>query len=134
MMLDFGPTDFGLLNLKETRMSQQEIKSFEDFWPYYVTEHSQPATRALHAAGTTVATTCAVALLATGRWRLLPLALIPGYAAAWAGHFLIEHNRPATFKYPLWSFIADYKMLAMMLAGKMEDEVEQSKARMKAEG
>jgi hypothetical protein len=115
-------------------MSRREIKSFEDFWPFYVAEHSQPATRALHAAGTTVATACAVALLATGRWKWLPLALIPGYAAAWAGHFLVEHNRPATFKYPLWSFIADYKMFAMMLAGKMQHEVEQSRAGRKAEG
>jgi hypothetical protein len=115
-------------------MGRQEINSFEEFWPFYVTEHSQPATRVLHAAGTTVGTACAVALLATGRWRLLPLALIPGYAVAWAGHFFVEHNRPASFKYPLWSFIADYKMLAMMLAGKMPEEVEQSRAKMNAAG
>jgi hypothetical protein len=117
-------------------MAQQEMESFEEFWPFYVAEHSQPATRALHAAGTTVATACAVALIATGRWRLIPLALIPGYAAAWAGHFFIEHNRPATFKYPLWSFLADYKMFAMMLTGKMTQEVERAKARarMKSEG
>ncbi len=107
-------------------MARREIESFEDFWPFYVKEHSQPATRALHAAGTALAAGCAVALLATGRWRLLPLALIPGYAAAWAGHFLVEHNRPATFKYPLWSFIADYKMFALMLAGRMGQEVEQA--------
>jgi hypothetical protein len=106
-------------------MVHRELESFEDFWPFYVKEHSQPATRALHAAGTALATGCAVALLATGRWRLLPLALIPGYAAAWASHLLVEHNRPATFKYPLWSFIADYKMFALMLAGKMNREVKQ---------
>lgn len=107
-------------------MAEREIESFAEFWPYYVAEHSKPTTRALHAAGTTAATACAVALIAKGRWRLLPLAFIPGYAAAWAGHFLIEHNRPATFKYPLWSLVADYKMFGLMLAGKMEAEVERA--------
>jgi len=102
---------------------QEQIKSFAEFWPYYVTEHSKPATRALHLAGTTAALTCASVLLARGRWRLVPLALIPGYGAAWIGHFFIERNKPATFKYPLWSFIADYKMIGLMLAGKMEEEV-----------
>jgi hypothetical protein len=108
-------------------MSKREIESFEKFWPFYLAEHSKPATRALHAAGTTVATACAVTLVATGRWRLLPLALIPGYAAAWASHFFIEHNRPATFEYPLWSFLADYKMFAMMLTGKIEEQVRSSR-------
>ncbi len=100
------------------------MKSFAEFWPYYVGEHSRPATRALHAAGTTVSLACVAALVAQRRWRLLPLAFIPGYAAAWAGHFLVERNRPATFKHPLWSLIADYKMVGLMLAGRMQDEIE----------
>lgn len=105
-------------------MSEREIKTFEEFWPFYVAEHSQPGTRALHYAGTATGLTIAATLLAKGKWKWLPLAFIPGYAAAWAGHFLIEKNRPATFQYPLWSFLADQKMLALMLAGKMEAEVE----------
>ncbi len=107
-------------------MSRREMKSFDEFWPHYVAEHSQPATRALHAVGTTAGLACAAALLARGKWRLLPLAFIPGYAAAWAGHFFVEHNRPATFEHPLWSFVADYKMIALMLAGKMVEEVERA--------
>ena len=51
------------------------------------------------------------------------MALIPGYGGAWIGHFLVEKNKPATFEYPLWSFIGDYKMIALMLTGKMEEEV-----------
>src|SRR5918993_4610438 len=104
-------------------MSQQEIKSFEEFWPYYVEEHSQPATRALHFAGTAAALACLAALAAKGKWKWLPLALAPGYAAAWAGHFLVEKNRPATFKYPLWSLMADQKMFALMLTRRMEEEI-----------
>ena len=105
-------------------MAEQEIKSFEEFWPFYVAEHSQPRTRALHFAGTAAALATLAALAAGGKWRWLPLALVPGYAAAWAGHFLVEKNRPATFKYPLWSFMADQKMFALMLAGRMDEEVE----------
>ncbi len=105
---------------------QKEIESFEQFWPHYVAEHSKPATRALHLAGTSLALACAAALLAQGKWKLLPLALIPGYGAAWLGHFFIERNRPATFRYPLWSFLADYKMVGLMLAGRMEREVERA--------
>ena len=104
-------------------MAEQEIKSFEEFWPFYVAEHSQPRTRALHFAGTAAALACVATLAASGKWKWLPLALVPGYAAAWAGHFLVEKNRPATFKYPLWSFLADQKMFALMLAGRMDEEV-----------
>ncbi|MBA3805898.1 MAG: DUF962 domain-containing protein [Acidobacteria bacterium] len=105
---------------------EEEIKSFAEFWPHYVADHSLPATRALHLAGTTAALACTAALIARRKWKYLPLALIPGYGAAWVGHFFVEHNKPASFKYPLWSFIADYKMIALMLAGKMEAEVERA--------
>ena len=108
-------------------MTRREMKSFSEFWPHYVTEHSKPATRALHAVGTTVGAACAVALLARGKWRWLPLVFVPGYGAAWAGHFFVEHNHPATFKHPLWSLIGDYKMIALMLSGKMEEESERIK-------
>jgi hypothetical protein len=103
-------------------MANSGMRSFEEFWPFYVREHSRPATRSLHAAGTLTGTALFVALAATGRWRWLPLALVPGYAAAWAGHFFVEHNRPATFKHPLWSLMGDYKMVALMLAGRMDGE------------
>jgi hypothetical protein len=110
-------------------MAEQRFQSFEEFWPHYVAEHSQPATRTLHAVGTTAAVTCAAMLIARRKWKYLPLALIPGYGAAWLAHFLIEKNKPATFDYPLWSFIGDYKMIAMMIAGKMDEEVERVKWR-----
>ena len=105
-------------------MAAQPFKSFEEFWPYYVAEHSQPATRALHAVGTTAALACTAALIARRKWKFLPLAFIPGYGAAWIAHFFIEKNKPASFDYPLWSFMADHKMLVLMLAGKMDEEVE----------
>lgn len=109
-------------------MSQRETKTFAEFWPFYVMEHSRPGTRLLHAAGTLGSTTLLVALAATGRWRWLPLVLVVGYGAAWVGHFFVEHNRPATFAHPLWSFAADYKMVWMMLTGRMGAEVERARA------
>jgi hypothetical protein len=109
-------------------MIEHEIKSFEEFWPYYVAEHSQPATRALHFAGTATALALAATLSLSGKWKWLPMSLVPGYAAAWAAHFLVEKNRPATFKYPLWSFMADQKMFGLMITGRMEDEIHRIKA------
>ena len=104
-------------------MSEKRFTSFEEFWPFYVAEHSQPRTRAMHAVGTTVSVGCALALIAKRKWKLLPLALVPGYGAAWIAHFFVEKNKPATFEYPLWSFIADYKMIGMMIAGTMDAEI-----------
>ena len=104
-------------------MSQPRYNSFTEFWPYYLAEHSKPGTRLLHLMGTSIALGTVVVFILIGRWWLFPLALIPGYGAAWIGHFFIEKNKPATFQHPLWSFMGDYKMIFMMLTGRMGDEV-----------
>ena len=103
-------------------MAEAEMRTFSEFWPFYVREHSRAGTRLLHAAGTLSSTALLVFLIATGRWPWLPLALVVGYAAAWVGHFFVEHNRPATFRHPLWSLAGDYKMVALMLTGRMGEE------------
>jgi hypothetical protein len=105
-------------------MTLSNFNSFTEFWPHYVAEHSQPATRMLHLIGTTVGLATVIYFIASGRWWLFPLGLIPGYGAAWFAHFVIEKNRPATFQHPLWSFMGDYKMIWMMLTGRMKTEVE----------
>ena len=104
-------------------MSQGRYDSFTEFWPYYLAEHSKPGTRLLHLLGTLIALATVVVFILIGKWWLFPLALIPGYGAAWIGHFFIEKNKPATFQYPLWSFMGDYKMIWMMLSGRMEGEL-----------
>lgn len=104
-------------------MSDERYKSFAEFWPFYVTEHSKPGTRVLHLIGTTIGITVLIYFIASGRWWLFPLGFIPGYGFAWLAHFVIEKNRPATFQYPLWSFMGDYKMIAMMLTGRMGAEL-----------
>jgi hypothetical protein len=105
-------------------MSDSEFHSFEEFWPFYVGEHKDPLNRALHYAGTTMAigTVAAAALTVNPAWLLLTP--VVGYGPAWIGHFVIEGNRPATFKHPLWSLRGDFRMLSLALKGKMADEVE----------
>ena len=100
------------------------IRTYDEFWSFYVAEHSKPATRALHLAGTTIGICLLIYFVATGRWYFFPLFFVVGYAFAWFAHFFIEKNRPATFKYPLWSFISDLKMISLMLTGRMGREVE----------
>lgn len=105
-------------------MSDAPFESFEDFWPFYVREHSHPANRRLHFAGTTGALLSLASAAVTGRWRRALLAPVFGYGAAWIGHFFIEKNKPATFQHPLWSLRGDFVMYAKILAGTMDAEVE----------
>lgn len=100
------------------------IGSYSEFWDFYVLEHSQPATRLLHFVGTSLGLVLLGWLIARGTWYYFPLCFAVGYAFAWFAHFVIEKNRPATFKYPLWSLISDYKMMWLMLTGRMSAEVE----------
>ena len=97
--------------------------TFDEFWPYYVREHSKPITRWFHFAGTSAAIVCAAAAIRFRRPTLLAAALVAGYGPAWVSHFFIENNRPATFTYPLWSLLADFKMYGMILRGEMDAEV-----------
>jgi len=101
-------------------MNNPPYKSFSEFWPYYLAEHSKQGTRLLHLLGTTIGTATMLYFIIAGRWWLFPLGLIPGYAFAWFAHFVIEKNKPATFQYPLWSFMGDYKMIALMLTGRLK--------------
>ena len=104
-------------------MTAKRIETFEEFWPFYVGEHKDPLNRALHYAGTSMAIGTVVAAAVTANPTWLLLTPIVGYTPAWSGHFFIEGNKPASFKYPVWSLRGDLKMLAMALQGKMADEV-----------
>jgi hypothetical protein len=101
----------------------QAPNSFREFWPVYVLAHSQPLTRAFHSAGTLTGWAIFVAAIVTRKWWLIAVALAVPYALAWFSHFFFEHNRPATFGHPLWSWAADQKMVALVLAGKMTREL-----------
>jgi hypothetical protein len=107
-------------------MSANRITNFEEFWLFYVREHSNALNRRLHFIGSSGGLVCLCAALATLNWLFLPLGLVIGYGFAWVGHFFVERNKPASFNYPLWSFRADWKMWALMLAGKMNPEVQRA--------
>ena len=104
----------------------REHQSFTEFWPYYLREHSKPRTRALHYAGTTLVIAVALVAVATGRWLWLLAVPLAGYGFAWAAHFAVEKNRPATFTYPLWSLAADFKMWWLWLTGRLGPELERA--------
>jgi hypothetical protein len=98
-------------------------RSFAEFWPHYVRAHLHPATRVFHFAGTLAGwSTLIAAIVLRNPWLVL-VALLAPYPIVWFSHFFIEHNKPATFGHPLWSWLADQKMVGMMLAGKMSEEV-----------
>ncbi|MFN8982648.1 MAG: Mpo1-like protein [Alphaproteobacteria bacterium] len=99
------------------------FKSFEDFWPYYLREHAKPVTRALHFAGTGVGLLLTFLALISGKYWLLLEALICGYGPAWIGHYFVEKNRPATFRHPLWSLIADFRMFFCFITGRLGAEL-----------
>jgi hypothetical protein len=52
----------------------------------------------------------------TVKFGLLAMAI--GYGFAWAGHFFFEHNQPATFIYPSYSLMGDFRMAAEVLSGQ----------------
>lgn len=105
-------------------MSDRQITNYAEFWDFYVREHSQPLTRILHFTGTSLGILLLVWLIGRGVWYYFPLCFVVGYAFAWTAHFFVEHNKPATFKYPFWSFVSDYKMMWLMMTGGMNAEVE----------
>jgi hypothetical protein len=80
-------------------------------------------TRGFHSVGTLAGWALLVAAIVFRQpWFILAALLVP-YASAWVSHFFVEHNRPASFDHPLWSWLADQKMVALVLTGRMNREV-----------
>lgn len=105
-----------------------QIKTYTDFWFFYLQEHSHPTNRNLHFVGTTLVLIFLITALVTQNYSLIWLCPLAGYSFAWIGHFKIEHNKPATFKYPLWSLFSDFKMYFYFLSGQLNQEIEKSKS------
>jgi hypothetical protein len=97
----------------------ERYQTFEAFFPFYLGEHRSALNRWLHFFGTSLGVFTVVYALLSGQYGLLPAAPVVGYGCAWIGHFFIEKNKPASFKYPLWSLIGDFKMYALMVRGKL---------------
>jgi hypothetical protein len=94
----------------------KKYATFREFYPFYLSEHANRTCRRLHFAGTTIGLVCLLSALATrNAWWLL-VGLVAGYLFAWIGHVFFEKNRPATFTYPLYSFMGDWEMWREILA------------------
>lgn len=99
--------------------AMKDYRTLEEFYPYYLGEHSNRTCRRLHFVGTTLGLVLFMVGLTTQTWWLLVAAFVQGYAFAWIGHFFFERNKPATFKYPWLSYKGDWKMWWEMLNGKI---------------
>ncbi|NOQ91823.1 MAG: DUF962 domain-containing protein [Flavobacteriaceae bacterium] len=98
---------------------ENKIKTYKEFYQFYLTEHSDSKCRTLHFIGTAlvfILVFLALYLSNLFLWFFVP---IVGYGFAWVGHFYFEKNKPAAFKYPFWSLISDFKMFFQILVGKI---------------
>ena len=100
--------------------------TFWDFYPYYLTEHARPINRATHFVGTALVIACLIAGIVLKDWRLFVAIPLCGYGFAWFGHFILEKNRPATFKYPFYSLASDFVMFFHIITGQINQKVDEA--------
>lgn len=111
------------LHIRLVIIPMRRYKTLEEFWPYYVNEHKNPLTRQLHFVGNTNLFFWLLLALIRRSFRLIVFAVVSSYLIAWIGHFFVERNLPATFRYPVKSAICDMIMYAKMWSGDMDTEV-----------
>ena len=99
-------------------MSEQ-FSSFGEFYPFYLSQHSDRTCRRLHFVGTGLVIGVLAWVIASGTWAGLLLLPVVGYGFAWVGHFGFEKNKPATLKYPIYSLMGDFVMFRDMLTGRI---------------
>lgn len=107
--------------------AEKRYQTFKSFYPYYLTEHADKANRRLHFTGTLLLLFLLGAGIVSGRWWFFALIPLTGYGFAWAGHFFIEKNKPATFSYPLYSLSADFVMFWDILTGQLNKKLKEAK-------
>lgn len=97
-------------------MQPQRFHDFADFYLFYLEEHRSRISRRLHVCGTFLALCLLAAGVAVNAWLLLA-APVAGYGFAWIGHYFFEHNRPATFRHPVWSLRGDLRLFCEVITG-----------------
>ncbi|OIQ44917.1 MAG: hypothetical protein BM565_13485 [Gammaproteobacteria bacterium MedPE] len=98
---------------------KQRYQSFNEFYPFYLSQHQHPICRHLHFIGSALILVVLAYTLYSQQFMWLISLPIIGYGFAWIGHFIFEKNRPATFTYPLWSLMGDWKMFWQILTRQL---------------
>lgn len=96
---------------------------FYEFWLEYLHAHELLATRLWHFVGTSAALVSLLLALITWNWIYIVVALIVSYGCSWMGHFVVEGNRPLTFRRPLWSIRADLLLFRLMLTRGLTESI-----------
>lgn len=99
---------------------EDRIKTYKEFYKFYLSEHQNTSCRRLHFIGTAIVFIVLFVSIFKNNYTYLILIPIVGYGFAWVGHFFFEKNKPATFKYPLWSLFSDFKMFFDIIIGKIK--------------
>ncbi|WP_313100990.1 DUF962 domain-containing protein [Epilithonimonas sp.] len=100
--------------------TNKRITNYKDFYQFYLTEHKKPLTRIFHFVGILLVFLVIFYVFKSGKERFLWYCPIFGYGLAWFSHAAIEKNKPATFRYPLWSIISDFRLFFELLIGKQK--------------
>lgn len=99
-------------------MQDKQFTSLKEFYPFYLTEHSNSTSRMLHFVGTGLVFIFLFAGLFLSNVKFLVAIPFVGYGFAWVGHYFFEKNKPATFKYPFYSLASDFILFYELLTGK----------------
>jgi hypothetical protein len=101
-------------------------QSFDEFWQHYLRHHAQGGTRSLHFIGTAFAVVALVIAVVTVNPFIALTGTALGYLLAWAGHLLVERNRPAMVSRPLWSFQCDVRIFRLTVTGHLGPELKRA--------
>ena len=104
---------------KQWEVIIRDYQTYSDFWPYYLQEHAKPSTRLTHYVGTALVLLILARALLLQEWMWLFAVPLAGYGFAWFSHAFMERNKPATFTYPLWSLISDFRMFFLWVTGRL---------------
>ncbi|CDP11589.1 unnamed protein product [Coffea canephora] len=104
------------------------FRSVEEFWLFYMNQHSKPATRCWHF----VSTLCSIICLTYSMGFQLVVCDPCALVGTWHGIaiFFVEGNVPATFGHHFWSLLCDFKMFRLMLTGQMDREIKRLSKRL----
>lgn len=106
---------------------ERKYNSLKEFYPYYLTEHSDPTCRMFHYVGTTLMLATLIWCIVDFAWWKILLMFVWGYGFAWAGHFIFEKNKPATFQYPFYSLASDFIMYFHFWSGQVDKKLAEAK-------